>query len=112
MENGRDKASAAKVTPVMAKRSRDPEARRRVLTRGPALLFPTITRSCYFQMTLPSAGDPASRVSTGQFGMKNDSNSWGLTPAQLRKLPGFETPHGLPRLLDDMPDHPADSSWT
>ena len=32
--------------------------------------------------------------------MKN-ANSWGLTPAELRKLRGLKTPHGIQRLLDD-----------
>lgn len=44
--------------------------------------------------------------------MKNDSNSWGLTPAELRKLRSLKTPHGIQRLLDDMPYHLADSAWS
>src|SRR4029077_11215585 len=44
--------------------------------------------------------------------MKKDSNSWGLTPAELRKLRGLKTPHGIQRLLDDMPYHLADSAWS
>jgi hypothetical protein len=48
----------------------------------------------------------------GKFGMKNDSNSWGLTPAELRKLRSLKTPHGIQRLLDDMPYHLADSAWS
>src|SRR3979490_795446 len=44
--------------------------------------------------------------------MKNASNSWGLPPAELRKLRGLKTPHGIQRLLDDMPYHLADSAWS
>jgi hypothetical protein len=44
--------------------------------------------------------------------MKNNNNSWGLTPAELRKLRGLKTPHGIQRLLDDMPYHLADSAWS
>ena len=44
--------------------------------------------------------------------MKNDFNSWGLTPAELRKLRSLKTPHGIQRLLDDMPYHLADSAWS
>ncbi len=47
----------------------------------------------------------------GKFGM-TDNNSWGLTPAELRKLRGLKTPHGIQRLLDDMPYHLADSAWS
>src|SRR5208282_1931356 len=44
--------------------------------------------------------------------MSNNANSWGLTPAELRKLRGLKTPHGIQRLLDDMPYHLADSAWS
>ena len=44
--------------------------------------------------------------------MKSVSNSWGLTPAELRKLRGLKTPHGIQRLLDDMPYHLEDSAWS
>ena len=82
--------------------------------------IPTIARACYFQMTrscgdgaLPRCGRAEPRRRTcGKFWMKNDSNSWGLTPAELRKLRSLKTPHGIQRLLDDMPYHLADSAWS
>src|ERR1039458_4854231 len=67
------------------------------LPHGPAPLFPIIARSCYLQATSK---------------MKSVSNSWGLTPAELRKLRGLKTPHGIQRLLDDMPYHLEDSAWS
>ena len=33
--------------------------------------------------------------------MKNTANTWGLTPAELRKLRSLKTPHGIQRLLND-----------
>src|SRR5580658_11076138 len=44
--------------------------------------------------------------------MGNNANSWGFSPAELRKLRGLKTPHGIQRLLDDMPYHLADSAWS
>ena len=43
--------------------------------------------------------------------MKND-NSWGLSPAELRKLRSLKDPHGIQRLLDDMPYHLQDTAWS
>jgi hypothetical protein len=45
-------------------------------------------------------------------GMKKNASSWGLTPAELRKLRGLKTPHGIQRAMDDMPYHLADSAWS
>src|SRR5271166_3486301 len=44
--------------------------------------------------------------------MTNDANSWGLTPAELRKLRSLKTPYGIQRLLDAMPYHLEDSAWS
>ena len=44
--------------------------------------------------------------------MKNTANTWGLTPAELRKLRRLKTPHGIQRLLNDMPYHLADTAWS
>ena len=35
-----------------------------------------------------------------------------MTPAELRKLRSLKTPHGIQRVLDDMPYHLADSAWS
>jgi hypothetical protein len=35
-----------------------------------------------------------------------------FTPAELRKLRGLRTPHGIQRLLDQMPYHLADTAWS
>jgi hypothetical protein len=43
--------------------------------------------------------------------MKN-ANSWGLTSAELRKLRSLKDPHGIQRLLNDMPYHLADTAWS
>jgi len=48
----------------------------------------------------------------GKFRMRDNVDSWGLAPAELRKLRGLKTPHGIQRLLDDMPYHLADSAWS
>ena len=48
----------------------------------------------------------------GKTRVSNASNSWGLTPAELRKLRGLKTPYGIQRLLDDMPYHLEDSAWS
>jgi len=42
----------------------------------------------------------------------NDNDSWGFTPAELRKLRSLKTPHGIQRLLDDMPYHLEDTAWS
>jgi hypothetical protein len=44
--------------------------------------------------------------------MTESSDSWGLTPAEIRKLRGLKTPHGIQRALDEMPYHLADSAWS
>lgn len=44
--------------------------------------------------------------------MTDRSDSWSLTPAELRKLRGLQTPHGIQRALDNMPYHLADSAWS
>jgi hypothetical protein len=70
MENGREKARTSKVTAVMLMWSAllfgitwrfSPSA---FAYRETAAIFPIIARSCYFQVTLPSARDAASRGST------------------------------------------------
>ena len=35
-----------------------------------------------------------------------------FTPAELRKLRSLKNPHGIQRLLDDMPYHLADTAWS
>ena len=35
-----------------------------------------------------------------------------FTLAELRKLRSLKTPHGIQRLLDDMPYHLADTAWS
>ncbi|MGH9499112.1 MAG: hypothetical protein ACRD3L_08200 [Terriglobales bacterium] len=35
-----------------------------------------------------------------------------FTPAELRKLRSLRDPHGIQRLLDDMPYHLADTAWS
>jgi len=44
--------------------------------------------------------------------MSTDTNSWGLTPAELRKLRSLKDPHGIQRLLDAMPYHLENSAWS
>ncbi len=44
--------------------------------------------------------------------MNNHFNSWGFTPAELRKLRSLKTPHGIQQLLDDMPYHLQDTAWS
>jgi hypothetical protein len=39
-------------------------------------------------------------------------NDFGFTPAELRKLRGLKTPHGIQRYLDDLPYHLADTAWS
>ena len=41
-----------------------------------------------------------------------NSNSWGFTPAELRKLRSFREPHGIQRYLDDLPYHLEDTAWS
>jgi hypothetical protein len=40
------------------------------------------------------------------------SNNWGLTPAELRKLRSLKHPHGIQKLINDMPYHLADTAWS
>jgi hypothetical protein len=42
--------------------------------------------------------------------MGNPTNAF--TPAELRKLRNLKDPHGIQRLLDDMPYHLADTAWS
>jgi len=42
----------------------------------------------------------------------NPGNSFGFTPAELRKLRSLKTPHGIQRFLDDLPYHLADTAWS
>ena len=35
-----------------------------------------------------------------------------FTPAELRKLRNLKTPHGIQRMIDDMPYHLADTAWS
>jgi len=42
--------------------------------------------------------------------MKNSLDSF--TPSELRKLRSLKDPHGIQRLLDDMPYHLADTAWS
>ena len=44
--------------------------------------------------------------------MSQRAESSGLTPAELRKLRSLKTPHGIQRLLNDMPYHLADTAWS
>ena len=44
--------------------------------------------------------------------MTKNADPQGFTPAELRKLRSFKTPHGIQRALDDMPYHLADSAWS
>src|SRR5579864_5824208 len=41
-----------------------------------------------------------------------NSNHWGFTPAEARKLRSFKEPHGIQRFLDDLPYHLEDTSWS
>jgi hypothetical protein len=41
-----------------------------------------------------------------------DNSRDGLTPAELRKLRSFKTPHGIQRALDSMPYHLANTAWS
>jgi len=40
------------------------------------------------------------------------SDSWGFTPAELRKLRSFKEPHGIQQYLDQLPYHLADTAWS
>jgi hypothetical protein len=44
--------------------------------------------------------------------MKSRTNSWGFTPAELRKIRSFKTPYGIQRALDAMPYHLEDTAWS
>src|SRR6202045_2042389 len=127
MENGSEKASTTKVTAVMPRRS---GAAVRHKTPFSPSEFVYQRNRCSIPNHCPLlllSSDPAVRGrrgkprlyrkfgmknAVGKFGMKNASNSWALTPAELRKLRSLKTPHGIQRLLDDMPYHLADSAWS
>ena len=38
--------------------------------------------------------------------------NWGFTPQELRALRALKTPHGIQRLIDQMPYHLAGTSWS
>ena len=44
--------------------------------------------------------------------MKKTVSTGGFTPAELRKLRSLKSPHGIQRLLNDMPYHLADTAWS
>lgn len=44
--------------------------------------------------------------------MKDTSDTWGFTRAELRKLRSLKTPYGIQRLLDTMPYHLEDTAWS
>jgi hypothetical protein len=44
--------------------------------------------------------------------MTRDSNTWGFTPVELRKLRSLKDPHGIQCLLNEMPYHLADTAWS
>lgn len=41
-----------------------------------------------------------------------NKNSWGFTGSELRKLRSLKSPHGIQRLLDEMPYHLEDTAWS
>ncbi|MGA9642140.1 MAG: hypothetical protein WBQ72_12140 [Terriglobales bacterium] len=41
-----------------------------------------------------------------------NNDSWGFTPAELRKLRSLKDPYGIQRLLDAMPYHLEDTAWS
>ena len=44
--------------------------------------------------------------------MSSNANNWGLRAPELRKLRSLKTPHGIQRVLNDMPYHLADTAWS
>lgn len=44
--------------------------------------------------------------------MKRQADSWGFSPAELRKLRRLKTPYGIQRALDAMPYHLEDTAWS
>ncbi len=44
--------------------------------------------------------------------MGNDADSWGFSPAELRKLRSLKDPYGIQRYLDAMPYHLEDTAWS
>jgi hypothetical protein len=44
--------------------------------------------------------------------MTSNANGSGFSPAELRKLRSLKTPHGIQRLIEDMPYHVADTAWS
>jgi len=61
-------------------------------------------------LLFPASSDPDSFKNISK--MSNQRDSWGWTPAELRKLRGLKSPHGIQRLLNDMPYHLADTAWS
>ena len=41
-----------------------------------------------------------------------NKETFGFTPAELRKLRRLKDPHGIQQFLDDMPYHLADTAWS
>jgi len=41
-----------------------------------------------------------------------NTNHLGFSPKELRKLRSLKNPHGIQKLLDDMPYHLADTAWS
>jgi len=44
--------------------------------------------------------------------MTSESNSWGFSPAELRRLRALKDPYGIQRFLDAMPYHLEDTAWS
>lgn len=44
--------------------------------------------------------------------MNGESESWGFSRAELRKLRSLKSPYGIQRLLDSMPYHLEDTAWS
>ena len=44
--------------------------------------------------------------------MKKNGDSFGFTPAEVRKLRRLKNPYGIQKLLDDMPYHLEDTAWS
>jgi hypothetical protein len=42
----------------------------------------------------------------------NNSDNYGFTPKELRKLRSLKTPYGIQKFLDDMPYHLEDTAWS
>ena len=44
--------------------------------------------------------------------MKMNGDSFGSSPAEVRKLRRLKNPYGIQKLLDDMPYHLEDTAWS